>query len=231
MQSMNQKLKLPQPGSPQAGVLVERCRQISTAVWSDALDQLGIEGVVSGLRMRSGAGRCAGFAATALGEVRPLGGFRLDEFGQDRMIASAGPTQVLVIAVGGAEASAMGGIVALAAFKKGIEGVVIDGACRDIDDIRTGGLWLASRHVTPRTGKSRIRLGGFGEPVMLAGHLVAAGDLIVGDATGLVVVPRHTLWQALALAEKVFQSDARLESAIASGQALGDAAQAHKTCP
>jgi len=122
----------------------------------------------------------------------------------------------------------MGGIVALSAFKKGIEGVVIDGACRDIDDIRKGGLWVASRHVTPRTGKRRMRLGAFGEPLSLAGCQVAAGDLVVGDATGLVVVPRHAILQVLALAEKVHQSDARLEGAVASGQALGDAARALK---
>jgi len=219
---------LPEPDTPQAHALVQRCRQIGTATWSDAMDQLQIEGVVAGLPMRSGSGRCAGFAATVQGMVRDLGGFELHEFGQDRMIASAGPTQVLVVAVDGVEVSAMGGIVALSAFKKGIEGVVIDGACRDIDDIRKGGLWVASRHVTPRTGKRRMRLGAFGEPLSLAGCQVAAGDLVVGDATGLVVVPRHAILQVLALAEKVHQSDARLEGAVASGQALGDAARALK---
>lgn len=226
--ALTQQPELPAPGTPQAAALLKRCRAIGTALWSDALDQLGVEGVVSGLPMRSGTGRCAGFAATARGEVRALGGFGLEEFGQDRMVASAGPTQVLVVAVGGAEVSAMGGIVALSAFKKGIEGVVIDGACRDIDDIRKGGLWVASRHVTPRTGKRRMRLSGFGEPLLLAGHPVAAGDLVVGDATGLVVVPRDAVLQVLTRAEKVLQSDNRLESAVASGQALGDAAKALK---
>lgn len=219
---------LPDPGTPQAQALLQRCRAIGTATWSDAMDQLQLEGIVSGLPMRSGSGRCAGFAATAQGEVRELGSFELHEFGQDRMIASAGPTQVLMVAAGGAEVSAMGGIVALSAFKRGIEGVVIDGACRDIDDIRKGGLWVASRHVTPRTGKRRMRLGHFGEPACVAGRTIHAGDLVVGDATGLVVVPRAAILQVLALAEKVHQSDARLEGAVASGQALGEAAKALK---
>ena len=219
---------LPEAGTPAAHALIERCRRIGTATWSDALDQLQVEGIVSGLPMRSGNGRCAGFAATVQGEVRALGGFELHEFGQDRMIASAGPTQVLVVAVDGVEVSAMGGIVALSAFKRGIEGVVIDGACRDIEDIRKGGLWVASRHVTPRTGKRRMRLAGFGEPVQLAGRKVDAGDLVVGDATGLVVVPRASILAALELAEQVHRSDARLEGAVASGQALGDAAKALK---
>jgi len=224
----SQQDEIPEVGTPQAHALLERCRRIGTATWSDAMDQLQIEGVVSNLPMRSGTGRCAGFAATVRGVVRELGGFELHEFGQDRMVAYAGPTQVLVVAADGAEVSAMGGIVALSAFKKGIEGVVIDGACRDIDDIRKGGLWVASRHVTPRTGKRRMRLGAFGEPLRLAGCPVSTGDLVVGDATGLVVVPRESIMRVLEQAEKVHRSDARLEGAVASGQALGEAAQALK---
>ncbi len=220
------KLNLPGPGSSEAVGLLDRCRKIGTATWSDAMDELNIDGVVSGLPMRSGSGRCAGFVATAHGEVRALGGFELREFGQDRMVASAGPTQVLVVTIGGAEVSAMGGIVALSAYNKGIEGVVIDGACRDIDDIRRGGLWVASRHVTPRSGKRRVRLGLFGEPVLLDGHAVHAGDLLVGDATGLVVVPRASIQDVLALAERVHHSDAGLERAVASGLALNDASAA-----
>jgi regulator of RNase E activity RraA len=205
--------------------LLQRCARISTATWSDALDELGIEGVVSGLPRRSGEGRCAGFAMTAHAEVGPLNGFELKDFGQDRMIAAAGPTEVLVVDAGGAEVSAMGGIVALSAHKKGIEAVVIDGACRDIDDIRKAGLWVASRHVTPRTGKRRVRLGAFGEPIVLAGVPVRRGDLVVGDATGLVVVPRERLDAVLAIAERVNSSDARLESAVAQGESLSDAAR------
>jgi regulator of RNase E activity RraA len=219
---------IPDPATPQAHALIQRCRQVGTATWSDAMDQLQVEGVVSGLPMRSGTGRCAGFAATARGEVRELGGFDLSDFGQDRMIASAGRTQVLVVAVDGAEVSAMGGIVALSAYKKGIEGVVIDGACRDIEDIRKCGLWVASRHVTPRTGKRRMRLSGFGEDVELCGHRVHAGDLVVGDATGLVVVPRAALLRVLSLAEQILQSDTRLEGAVSSGQALDEAARGVK---
>ena len=119
----------------------------------------------------------------------------------------------------------MGGIVALSAHKKGIEGVVIDGACRDIEDIRKAGLWVASRHLTPRTGMRRVRLGGFGEPIMLAGVPVRRGDLVVGDATGLVIVPQDRLDAVLAIAERVNTSDARLEGAVAAANSLSHAAK------
>ena len=44
--------------------LVERCRAIATSTWSDALDQLGVVGVIHGLSVRSGTGRVAGRAVT-----------------------------------------------------------------------------------------------------------------------------------------------------------------------
>lgn len=206
--------------------LLARCTRIGTATWSDALDEFGIAGVISGLPQQSGTGRCVGFAMTVRAEVSALGGFDVKEFGQDRMIDIAGPTQVLVIAGGGVEVSCMGGIVALSAHKKGIEGVIIDAACRDIEDIRRAGLWVASRHVTPRTGKRRLRLGGFGEPVLVQGMRVTGGDLVVGDATGIVVVPRDRLHEVLAVAERVLSKDARMEQSVAAGRTLAEAAAA-----
>ena len=216
---------LSNPDIETARALLQRCLRISSATWSDAMDELGIEGVLSGLPQRSGEGRCAGFAVTVQAEVRALGGFELKDFGQDRMVAAAGPTEVLMVDAGGAEVSMMGGIVALSAFKRGIEAVIINGACRDVADIRKAGLWVASRHVTPRTGKRRVHLHSFGEPINLSGVRVRRGDLIVGDATGIVVVPRDRLDEVLAIAERVNASDTRMEGAVAAGKTLTDAAK------
>ncbi|GAA5231828.1 RraA family protein [Verticiella sediminum] len=204
--------------------LIERCAGISTATWSDALDDLGLAGVISGLPMRSGTGRRCGFAVTVRGEVGKLGSHSLAEFGQAEMVAAAGPTQVLVVDAGGAEVSAMGGIVALSAHLRGIEAVVIDGACRDIDDIRTAGLWVASRHVTPRSGKRRTRLGHIGEPLDIGDVRICANDLVIGDSNGLVVVPFDRLEDMLAIAERVNASDRQLEGQVAAGRSLLDAA-------
>lgn len=212
-------------GDPQHRKVLDRSLRIGTATWSDAMDELGLSGVVSGLVHRSGEGRCAGFAMTVRGEVGELGTYQLAEFGQDRMVASAGPTQVLVVDLGGVEVSGMGGIVALSAKRKGIEGAIINGACRDIDDIRHGGLWVASRHVTPRSGKRRVKLGHFGEPVTFGGVTIHTGDLIVGDATGVIAIPRDRIESVLSIAERISGSDSRLEKAVESGRSLTDAAK------
>lgn len=60
---------------------------------------------------------------------------------------------------------------------------------------------------------------------MLAGVPVRRGDLVVGDATGLVIVPQDRLDAVLAIAERVNTSDARLEGAVAAGNSLSHAAK------
>ena len=71
--------------------------------------------------------------------------------------------------VGGADISTFGGLAALATQKRGAAAVVIDGGCRDVEEIRASGLWLASRSVTPITGKTRLKLEALGEPVTIGG--------------------------------------------------------------
>jgi len=191
-----------------------RCAAIGTATWSDAMDELHLNGVVSGLARRSGKGRCAGYAMTVRGEVGELGRFTRQEFGLDRMLASAGPGQVLAVELGGAEVSGMGGIGALNARLRGIEGVLIDGGCRDAEDMEASGLFVASRHVTPRTGKLRVKYDHFGEPARLGGVVVRKNDLIVADATGIIVVPQERVAQVLALAQEMDAADRRKEDAL-----------------
>lgn len=203
--------------------ILARCAPIGTATWSDAMDELHINGVVSGLTKRSGKDRCVGFAMTVRGEVGELGRFTRQDFGLDRMLAAAGPGQVLAVELGGAEVSGMGGIGALSASLRGIEGVLIDGGCRDAQDMQATGLWVASRHVTPRTGKLRVKLGHFGEPARLGGVVVRKNDLIVADGTGIIVVPQERVMEVLVLAEQMHVTDSRKEEALRSGQSLAQA--------
>jgi regulator of RNase E activity RraA len=142
--------------------LLQRCKAIGTSTWSDALDACGISGVVRGFAQRSGSGRFAGFAVTARESAGALGSFPRAEFGVGKMIAAVGPGQVLMADVSGAEISTFGGLAALATQQRGAAAVVIDGGCRDVEELRATGLWLASRFVTPTTGKTRLKLESIG---------------------------------------------------------------------
>lgn len=211
--------------------LLARCAAIGTSTWADAMDTLGIAGVVQGIERRGGQGRIAGFAVTARHVWGGLGDFDRADFAVGRLVAATGPGRVLMVDAGGTCISTFGGIASLAASRRQATAVVIDGACRDVDEIRATGLWLASRHVTPLTGKTRLRLQAMGETVTIGGVRVAEGDLVVGDDTGLVVVPRARLQDVLAAAKHALEVDERVERGIRDGLSFAEAAAAANYIP
>jgi regulator of RNase E activity RraA len=211
--------------------LLARCAAIAVSSWSDALDELGIEGVMQGITQRSGSGRMCGFAVTAKQVPGRLGAFDKADFAVGRLVDATGPGLVLVVDVEGAPISTLGGLASLAASQKGATGVVIDGACRDVDEIRETGLWLASRWVAPTTGKRRLQLQPLGDTVSAGGVAVSQGDLVVGDDTGIVVVPRATLAAVLEVADRIVAVDAQVEKRIRAGQPFAEAAAAAEYLP
>lgn len=211
--------------------LLARCAAIGTSTWSDAMDTLGIAGVTQGITRRAGQGRIAGFAVTARHVWGELGDFEKSDFAVGRLVAATGPGRVLMVDAGGTCISTFGGIASMAASKREATAVVIDGACRDVDEIQATGLWLASRHVTPLTGKTRLRLQVMGEPITVGGVGVAEGDLVVGDDTGLVVVPRGRLDEVLKAAQEALAVDERVEQGIRDGLSFAEAAAAANYIP
>lgn len=211
--------------------LLARCAAIAVSSWSDALDELGLSGVMSGIAQRSGSGRICGFAVTARQVPGELGAFEKADFAVGRLVAATGPGKVLVIDVGGAPISTLGGLASLACTQRGATGVVIDGACRDVDEIRETGLWLASRHVAPTTGKRRLQLQPLGGTVTAGGIAVTEGDLVVGDDTGIVVVPRAQLAAALEAADRIVAVDHEVERRIRAGTSFAEAAAASGYLP
>jgi regulator of RNase E activity RraA len=206
--------------------LLAQCAQVDVSTWSDALDQLNIQGVLQGITQRSGQGRMVGFAITARQTSSVLGDFDKGDFAVGRLVQSTGPGLVLVVDVGGQPISTLGGLAALACSQRNAGGVVIDGACRDLREIQATGLWLASRWVAPTTGKGRLRLEPLGLPVTVGGVLVHEGDLVVGDDTGLVVVPRQHLTDVLARAQAILRVDTALEQRLRRGEDFVSASNA-----
>lgn len=206
--------------------LLAQCAGIPSSTWADALDASGLPGVVQGLVQRSGSGRIAGFAATARHVSGRLGDFEPADFAVGRLVAATGPQTVLMVDASGAPISTFGGIASLAAVGRNALAVVIDGACRDVDEIQAAGLWMASRHVTPLTGKRRLKLTEMGGVVTIGGIQVAQGDLVVADDTGIVVVPRSRVDEVLSLARAALAVDERVEQSVRDGVSFAEAAAA-----
>jgi regulator of RNase E activity RraA len=211
--------------------LLARCAKIGSSTWSDALDTFGISGLVEGIQRRSGDERIVGFATTARQVAGELGQYDRADFAVGKLVAATGPNRVLMIDVGGAPISTFGGIASKAAKARGATAVIIDGACRDVDEIRAVGLWMASRWVSPRTGKTRLQLQELGQQVTIGSVIVNEGDLVVGDDTGIVVVPRAEVEKVLVEAERILEVDFAVEKGIKEGKTFAQAAAAANYIP
>ncbi len=201
--------------------VLDRCRAVATSTWSDALDSLGLRGVIPRLTLRSGSGRVAGWAVTV---KETTGDYPVEAFAVGDILDMVERDSMLVFDLAGEPVSSFGGLAALAAVQKGAAGVIIDGACRDVDEIQTTGLWLASRHVTPLSGKGRINVTGRNVAVSVCGIAVSPGDCIVGDETGIVCIPSDRLNEALAIAEDLTSRDAKFAEALRAGESFRAAA-------
>src|SRR5947209_9705611 len=168
--------------------LAARLARLDTCGVSDALDRLEVTGAVQGLRPMWPCPRIAGQVITVRLRRAEHGEHAPRHLGTAAMEAG-GPGSVIVIEHHDRDdAAGWGGILSLAARIKGIEGVIIDGTCRDVDDSRDAGFPVYARAATPVTARGRIVEASMGEPVRIGDLTVQPDDFVIADWSGAVFV-------------------------------------------
>ena|SRR5438132_1026136 len=137
-----------------------------------------------------------------------------------RAIDRAKRGDVLVIDAGGSErVTALGGTSSLAAKTRGLAGAVVNAACRDLDEIREMKFPVYALGASVR-GTLRNHPGWLQVRVSVGGTVIEPGDLVVGDADGVVVVEKSRLAEVAkkALAQQTLERDRERE--VRSGAKL-----------
>lgn len=134
-------------------------------------------------------------------------------------IDRAGPGDVIVIDVGGGPTAVWGELASWSAHGRQVAGVVIDGAVRDLDAILALGFPAFSRSVSSDAGEPK-GLGEIGVEVTVGGQRVRPGDWIVGDLSGVVVVPRERAAEVANRALDVLEHENRVREEIRRGSTL-----------
>jgi regulator of RNase E activity RraA len=201
--------------------LIERLRKLDTCVVSDALDQLKLRGAVIGLRAVSVPRRIAGRAVTV--QLRTANGQAPSRHLCTAAVDASGPGDVIVVAhEGRVDVAGWGGILSLGATTREIEGVVVDGACRDIDESIELGLPIYARANVPVTARGRIVEKSWNEPITVDGVTVAPGDLVVADGSGVVFVAVGQAEAVVGVAETIARREAAMAEAVRAGQPLAE---------
>jgi len=203
---------------------VARAARLETATLSDALDRLGIVGQCRGLQPRDPGFRLAGRARTILYGPPGVPVGTVGDY-----IDDIDPGEVVVLDNGGREdVTVWGDILTEIAHRRGLGGTVIDGICRDVHLCRSLGYPVFSKGHWMRTGKDRVQVEASDVPVTIGEARVAAGDLLIGDSDGVLVLPRAHEERILAVAEEIHATEEAIREAVRGGQRLDEARKAFR---
>jgi regulator of RNase E activity RraA len=201
---------------------VQRASKLDTTSISDALDRLGIAGQCLNIKPLDHRFQLTGRAFTILYGPAGTPPGTVGDY-----IDDVAPGSVVVLDNGGREnATVWGDILTWVAHTRGVSGTVIDGACRDTQLARELPYPIYSRSYSMRTGKDRVQVEAMGAPVNIGDARVNQGDLLRGDADGVLVIPREHESAVLDAAEEIDRVEQQIRAAVKDGKTLVEARKA-----
>lgn len=143
------------------------------------------------------------------------------------MIDSSNPGDVGVIVMDGSlDVAAMGGLMGTAAKSRGMAGMVLDGAVRDVREIRALGLPVYARSVSPANAVGRYASVANQVPVECGGVTINPGDIIVASEEGVVVVPKDKAADVLKRAQEIAAREVKMLPLIKKFKSVAKAIEA-----
>lgn len=201
--------------------LVAGFTEVATASVADAVDKLaGKRGYMDqSIKPRINDKKIVGPAVTVL--EGPTTEFVPPQHALD-LIDSAEAGSVLVIGIDGeANVAVWGGLMTAGAYARELAGAILDGGVRDVTEIRRDyGFPVYSRSVSPGTTLGRFKTLGANIPVTCGGIEVNAGDIIVADIDGVVVVPRALAEEVLKLSQEIDMRELEQAKLIVQSRSL-----------
>lgn len=195
-----------------------RFEALSSTNISDALDALGLRGATCGihpllLQWDKIVGQAVTMRMSAAGETP-----QKTHLGMNA-IAAAGAGDVIVIDNGGRmDTSCWGGVLANGAKAKGISGTVIDGCCRDLDDCIDADYAVYARGTVVQTARGRVIEESTNQMIQFGGVQVRPGDIVIGDRSGIVIVPKEHVDAVLDKAEQLWRREEEMIAEIRAGK-------------
>ena len=194
-----------------------RLSSLDSCAVSDALDKLGLEGVVIGIPRVSSERRISGRVLTVkLGAA-------VDSSTPTRHLSTtavegATPGDIIVIEQrSGIDAAGWGGNLSLAAKLRGIAGTIVEGPARDIDESRELDFPVFARSLTCHTARGRLIQVSANQPIAVGDVTVASGDYVVADGSAVVFVAQKEILRVLEIAEGIVAREKTMAAALRGG--------------
>jgi len=198
----------------------QRMQKLSTTNIADALDALGLKGATYGIRpVWENAGKILGRAVTL--KLTAAGLTKSKHHLGVKAIEAAEAGDIIVIDNGGRlDTSCWGGILANGAKMKAVSGVVVDGAIRDVDDCIEAQFPAYARGTVVATARGRIMEEATNVMIQFAGVQVRPRDVVMGDRSGVVIIPQEKLDEVIVKAEELYEKEEQMVAEIRSGASM-----------
>lgn len=210
----------PRKASAEDQELVALFAGLDTPGVSDAMDKLGLHGQALGIMPLADYTKVVvgpAFTVKYVPASVPAGtvGDFIDDVAEGDV--------VVIDNDGRADCTVWGDIMTQYAGLRSIAGTVIDGVCRDVNKALGDNYPLFTAGRFMRTGKDRVQVESVNTTVGVGTVRVAARDIVVADANGVVVVPRGRAREVAQIARQIEEVESRIREQIAQGKALGEA--------
>jgi RraA family protein len=184
---------------------IRRLGKVPAAIIGDALRRMTV---------MDGGVRLVTERATLLGNALTVDVRSGDNLAIHRALDEALPGDVLVVnGHGDITRALIGDLIGEIMVNAGVTGAVVDGAVRDVRALSEMGVTVYARAVTP-AGPFKDGPGAVGAPVAVGGVVVAAGDVLAGDADGVVVIPRHRVKEVVDAVDGIVEKEEALRQRI-----------------
>jgi 4-hydroxy-4-methyl-2-oxoglutarate aldolase len=200
---------------------VKQFKKLSTSAVSDAMDKLGMESACFGVAPLDSAYTMVGRAFTVKYEACGVEKGTVGDY-----IDDVKPGQIVVLDnAGRKDCTVWGDILTTVAYRKGIAGTVINGVCRDVRLDLDLQYPIFSLGKYMRTGKDRVQVDAVNVPITIGQIRVKPGDILMGDADGVVVVPQEMEEEVLSLAQQIESVELTIRVKVEQGMRLDKARQ------
>lgn len=195
--------------------LKERILLLSTSEISDAMDYLGISSsALSNIKPLHYSMKAFGVAYTVQYEsndsqhIQKAGDY-IDDVSEENII--------IIDNHGKTNCTVWGGLLTHFACKKNIQGTVINGVCRDVEDILKLKYPLFSLGYNMVTGKGRGHLSSTNKDINISGVLIKSNYYVYGDANGVLIIPNDSILAILDIAEEINKIEGNIYNSIKDG--------------
>ncbi|WP_028923237.1 RraA family protein [Pseudonocardia acaciae] len=209
--------------------IIDTPNDLSSALAADALDTLGHRAQCLGPDVRP-----LTLSQRVVGRAHPVRAVPAEDIAPARPYAGllaaldvAPPGSVFVFATGRSDAAGVWGeLITTASRARGLAGALTDGLIRDVTSVAGSGFPVFSRGATPYDSKGRVDVVEHGRPVVVDGVTIGPGDLVVGDADGVCIVPAALVDDVLDIVRRKRLGENEFREAVAGGMPVSEAFRA-----